>query len=208
MNVKYYNINFQLKKIDLIQDYEPPAKTSQGNRASNLYNGFDCILMYSNSYHDVIACFYYDNYPGDIGIFSLSLYSSNNEIINDLGKVKKVDMSPKFLKAVASPDKGKALVVFSDDSGIGYYLKYDININDFTSEIVKYMAIGGDFPSSVQVQYFRRTHEYIFSMSNKKVFKMAKFDNEMNIIINNDLNAQIDKDLILDGDTYGIYFII
>ena len=37
---------------------------------------------------------------------------------------------------------------------------------------------------------------------------MAKFDNEMNIIINNDLNAQIDKDLILDGDTYGIYFII
>ena len=125
LNVKYYNINFQKKEIDLIQDYEPPVKTSQGYKASNLYNGFDCILMYSNSYQDVIACFYFENYPGDIGMFSLSLYSSNNTIIDDLCKILKVDMSPKFLKAVASPDKGKALVVFSDDSGIGYYLKYD-----------------------------------------------------------------------------------
>ena len=162
--------------------------------------------MNSNSFGDIITCFHFDLYPGEIGTFSLYLNSSLG-MIDDLTKFIKFDMKPKFLKTVTSPDRTKALIGFSDMDGKGYYLKYDINNAEFTSEVTQYMNnFGGDYPSCVQIQYFKQTHEYIFSFSNKNIFKMAKFDKDMNIIIDEGLNSQIENDFAFDWDTYGIYF--
>ena len=199
ITIKYYRINISLENIELIRDYVVPIQNSKS------HHGFDCQLMNSNSFGDIITCFHFNISPGKIGTFSLYLNSSLG-MIDDLTKLLEVDMSPKFLKTVPSPDRTKVLIGFSDLSGNGYYSKYDINNAEFT-EVTKYMNnFGGDFPSSVQIQYFKQTHEYIFSFSNKNIFKMAKFDKDMNIIIDEGLNSQIENDFAFDWDTYGIYF--
>ena len=92
-------------------------------------------------------------------------------------------------------------------NGNGYYVIYDINNVEFSSELSQYMYnFGGEFPSSVQIQYFKQTHEYIFSFSKLKSLKMAKFDADMNIIIDEGLNSQIEYDFAFDENTYGINF--
>jgi len=193
LNIKYYKINISLEQIELIKDYKPSLITINGNIVTqNRYNGFDCQLMNSDTYGEIITCFHFDLFPGEIGAFSLYL-NSNLEIIDGSIKLLQFESSPKYLKTVASPDKTKVLIGFSDSNSKGYYLKYDINIADFISQITEYMNIGGDYPYTVQIQYFKQTHEYIFSVTNKQIFKMAKFDIDMNIM-DDGLGSQTEND--------------
>ena len=204
LNIKYYKINISVEQIELIKDYKPSLITINGNIVTkNRYNGFDCQLMNSDTYGEIITCFHFDLFPGEIGVFSLYLNSSL-EIIDGSIKLLQFESNPKFLKTVASPDKTKILIAFSDSNSKGYYLKYDINSADFTSEIIEYMNIGGDYPYTVQIQYFRQTHEYIFSVTNKRIFKMAKFDIDMNIM-DDGLGSQTENDFSFSRyDIYGL----
>ena len=205
-DIIYYKINISQQKIEIIKDYVPEIKNSLGYRQTNLYHGFDCEIMHSNVKGEVITCFHFDNFPGEIGAFSLYLSSSNIELIEDLCILHSItNIQPKFLKSVVSPDKTKALVVFSDMMAKGYYMTYDINSKEFSSE-ENYSNLNINYPSNIQVQYFSQTHEYIFSNTDQKNFKLAKFDENMNIIINDKLNSDNEKDFSLDGNSYGIYF--
>ena len=67
------------------------------------------------------------------------------------------------------------------------------------------MSVCGSFSSHTQVKYFSRTQEYIFSCCSNtgKVFKMAKFDNDMNIIQNSNLTNQTQQDYTFPSNIYG-----
>ena len=80
-------------------------------------------------------------------------------------------------------------------------MKFDIKLKEFTSEEL-YTSIIGDYADNIKVQYFSQSHEYIFSSTNKRDFKLAKFDSDMNIIINN--NSQLEYDFTLSDDVYGM----
>ena len=111
---------------------------------------------------------------------------------------------------MASPDKSKALIIFSDPSNSGYYLIYDINSSKF-SNAKKCMNIGGNFVSDLSIQYFIRTQEYIFSgNNNNKQFKIVKFDKNLNFIQNENSNDENVYDYSLDENyhTFNFYNII
>ena len=201
LNIIYYKINFSSEEIEIINNLVPDIKTNQGYSLSNLAHGFSCQIMFLDSYGDLLTCFYFDDYPGEIGAFSLSI-NSNIELIEDLCKIHILtNISPKFIKSAVSPDKTKALIGFNAMNGYAYYMKYDIGLNEFTSE-EQYTNIIGDFAYTIQVQYYSQSHEYIVSSTNKRNFKLVKFDSEMNII-NND-NSQLEYDYSLSYDVYGM----
>ena len=158
----YYKINISRQKIEKIKEFVPEIKNILGYRQGNLYNGFDCQMMHSDFKGDVLTCFHFDIYPGEIGAFSLYLKSSDIELIEDLCSLHTItNIQPKYLKSVTSPDKSKALIVFSDMISKGYYMYYEINSKEFSSE-EQYSNINVFNPSAIQVQYFSQTHEYIF----------------------------------------------
>ena len=205
-NIIYYTINTGQEKIEIIKDLSPNIKNSLGYTCTNLYHGFQCEMMYSDTLGDLLTCFHFDLYPGEIGAFSLYL-NTDIELINDLCVLYELDnISPQFLKSAISLDKSKALISFVDMNKLGYYMTYDINKREFT-DIINYFKIGGVYPSHLQVQYFSGTHEYIISYTDKKNYKMAKFNENMSIITDDNLNSQTNQDFSLSDDGYyGIFF--
>ena len=199
----YYNINIFQKSIGIIKEFSPPILNINGGVLKNLLNGLDCQIMYSDSYGELLTCFHFDLYPGEMGAFSLYL-NSDIELISDLCLLYKLEnISPYYLKAVASPDKSKALIGLTTMYSTGYYLIYDINSRNFTS-FTQYFSISPVSAFHFQVQYFSRTHEYIISVTDKRNYKMAKFDENMNIIIDDNLNSEISPDFSFNYDYYGI----
>ena len=181
LNLVYYKITtLDEKKIELINDLVPSVKTITGGIGKSFVNGFTCEIMNSNNYNDVLTCFFHDNHPGEIGAFSFYI-NSNIQLINDSFSHIEMKEEKRFIKSAISPDKTKALVCFSTNLNYGYYLKYDINKFKFYTEPVLYMTVCGYSSSHIKVKYFSLTQEYIFSCCHyeNRVFKMAKFDNNM-----------------------------
>ena len=195
LNLKYYNIDSSGKKINLISNYVPDAKNSLGNIANNLFNGFSCEIMDSNSYKNVLTCFYGIGYPEQLGIISFKIQETSIEIIDELSNIFNSEKRPNFIKSVLSPDKSKAMICFSDYSSKGYFLYYDINNHELSS-VTEYISICLTYASSIQIQYFSETQEYMFSCSSNSKFKVVKFDKDMNIIENEKLKIKENYDKI------------
>ena len=202
INLVYYKIDTLNKKIEIINDLVPSVKTIKGNIGKNFINGFTCEIMNSNIYNDILTCFFFDNFPGEIGAFSFYI-NSTIQLIDDSFSHVEIKEEKRFVKSVTSPDKAKALVCFSSFLNNGYYLKYDINTFKF-SEPVLYMTVCGYSFSYIKVNYFSRTQEYIFSCCKYegREFKMAKFDKNMNIIQNENLTNETQHDFILSSSNY------
>ena len=132
LNIVYYIIDTLNKTIEMIKNYIPNVKNMLGNSASNFFNGFTCQIMHSNIYKDVLACFFHDNYPGEVGTFSFYINSTIQLIDDSFSYVKNSD-TKRFIKSTVSPDKEKCLICFSCEGNYGYYLKYDINLLKFYS---------------------------------------------------------------------------
>ena len=181
IDIIYYKIDDTQNKVEIINDYVADIKNEYNYRLKFNY-GFDCQIMYTDSLGDLITCFHFDSNPNKIGVLSLHL-NTNIEKIEDYCQIFPVDNSPKFLKSVISLDKSKALIALVDTSRYVNYILYDINLKEFSLEN-KYTTYFVDYPSCIQAQYFSQTHEYIFSFSDKVNFKIEKFDENMNSILN------------------------
>ncbi len=125
LSLGYFKINTSLEKIELIKNYNPSVKTKISDIYGNHYlDGFTCQLMNSNIYNDILVCFCCHIYPKEVAVFWVSI-NSDLEIINDSFSFLSFDLQPKDIKSVSSPDKSKALVVFTDSSNNGHYLIYN-----------------------------------------------------------------------------------
>ena len=201
INLLYYNINVSSEELNLIINYEPDIINIEGEIKNYFYYGITCQIMNRNNI-DILTCFFMENSPGEIGAFSLYINSSI-EIIQDSFRHVGIIGSKRYIKSVVSPDKSKALICFSDDQNNGYYLKYDINLLEFYSGPTSYMKICEAKPCHIKAYYFSRSEEYIFFCTDKLNFKMAKFDKNMNIIQNENLNSNTQYDLSLSDSHYG-----
>ena len=203
LNLIYYKVDTLNQEIELIVNSIPNVKTMKGGIGTNFINGFNCQIMNSYIYNDILTCFFEDYYPGEIGAFSYYI-NTTIEIIDDSFSHIEMSEGKNVIKSVVSPDKSKALICFSCDNSNGYYLKYDINLLQFYSEPVLYTNKCGDFANNLQVYYFSRTQEYIFScgLNVRNLFKMAKFDKDLNIIQNANLTDEIEFDFSLSCSNY------
>ena len=199
LNFVYYKISISPNQIELIKNYSPEIKTGNPEiYGSNYIHGFTCQIMTKNN-SDILVCFCCDSYPNEITSFSINIFSEDLELIDDSLRYLALEQQGKFIKSVSSPDKSKVLIGFSLITGKGYFAIYDVKNSSFSAP-VQYMTIG-DNPSSLLVQYFNRTQEYIFSSNKDKNFKIAKFDKDLNLIQNENLNNQIESDYTM-GETY------
>ena len=152
LNIIYFKINFSPDGIEIINNLVPEIKTNEGNIVDYFINGLSCQIMFLDSLGNLLTCFYFVLYPGEIGSFSLSI-NSDIELIEDLCKIHVLtDIYPSFIKSAVSPDKSKSLIGFSANYN-GYYMKFDIKLKEFTSEEL-YTSIIGDYADNIKVQYF------------------------------------------------------
>ena len=203
LNLLYFNINNSTKKIDLIKNYIPLVLTGSGTVGENYNQGFSCQIMKSN-YKKILVCFCPHGYPLEIVAFRIQI-DTDIKMINNSFTYLSLTSQANYLQTIASQDKYKCLIVFSDNDGIGHYTIYDIRTSKF-SEKVPFMTLSGNYASSISVQFFPRTQEYIVMSNSEKEVKIAKFDKNMNRIKNENMNEVNVPDFILGSDYHNVNF--
>ena len=203
LNLLYYNIDFTLNKIVLINNYVPKIKTGNGAEGSNYYYGFTCELMNLNN-SDILVCFCSHGYPLEIAAFKLTI-NSDLEIIENSFAYLSLSSQSNFIKSIISEDKSKSLIAFVDNDSKGYFTIFDLIEMSFTQK-VNYMTIRGNYASSILIQYFPLTQEYVLASNNEKEFKIVKFDKNFNRIQNDNMNDETTADFTLKDDCYGVNF--
>ena len=203
LNLLYYNIDFTSNELVLINNYVPKIKAGNGAEGSNYFYGFSCEIMNLNN-ADILACFCSHGYPLEIAAFKLTI-NSDLEIIENSFAHLSLSSQSNFIKSIISEDKSKSLIAFSDNDSKGYYTIFDIETMSFTGK-VNYMTIRGNYASSILIQYFPRTQEYVLSSNNEREFRIVKFDKNLNRIQKNNMNDETTADFTLTNDCYTVNF--
>ena len=149
-------------------------KNSEGNECEIQYYGLSCQLM-KKDIIEYYTCFYQLSYPYAIGVTSFSITKEGITPIDLELKFSSNEQSS-MIKSAISPDKTKALICYTKYSEYGSCLQYDINTNEFSSEI-KYFNHCNYGGTGMNVYYFSQKNEYIFiCYKDPKGFNVVKFD--------------------------------
>ena len=120
----YYIIGFinsnKILNLDLyetsLSSCEPNNKVSSLNIINIGSNNINCQIMKSNSYDEILTCFYRNSNSKDIlaSSFSIDMTSKNFQSITSLNKSKETN-GAKIIKSVLSEDETKSYVCFIND---------------------------------------------------------------------------------------------
>jgi hypothetical protein len=138
----YYIIGFinsnKILNLDLyetsLSSCEPNNKVSSLNIINIGSNNINCQIMKSNSYDEILTCFYRNSNSKDIiaTSFSIDMTSKNLESIASLNSTKKTK-GAKIIKSVLSEDETKSYVCFINDDDNCDCLIYNINTNEWSN---------------------------------------------------------------------------
>ena len=138
----YYIIGFinsnKILNLDLyetsLSSCEPNNKVSSLNIINIGSNNINCQIMKSNSYDEILTCFYRNSNSKDIlaSSFSIDMTSKNFQSITSLNKSKETN-GAKIIKSVLSEDETKSYVCFINDDDNCDCLIYNINTNEWSN---------------------------------------------------------------------------
>ena len=185
-NLQYYKINQNEEKIDLLGDYEP-SWDNKKYYSVGFYYGFDCKIM---GIQNLLTCFYYDTNIGANCAISFDI--ENDFAIDESHKTSFTNSKPKYFKVELSQNKSIALNCYRNmENQKASCLNYDINNNSFYNVEYYFTGCEGN-PYNIQLKYISKTKEYIFScLCQDGNIRMIKFDNNMNIIQNENLEEHM-----------------
>ena len=177
LNLCFYSINASQNKIDLIYDYEVNSDNTNDSNF-DIDNAFDCKIMNSNLYGDVLTCFYfYKNIKGicttsfnienNFSIYSdLNLCSINNTAINMQVEIYKI--------------KSKSIICFLESiQANGHCMIFDINSISFSNSALCFYLCKKE-PEKIKLKYIKQTQEYIFSCFADGIFQFNKIQININ----------------------------
>ena len=180
-NLAYYYININKKAIELFKNYEANWSNDVSNSV-NISNAFNCNIMHSLNKGNVLSCFYYDK--AIKGICSISFDISNNfSIYEDLRKCETNidDIEILYIQLELNEEKYYSLIGLAGYNKNVYYINFNINSVSFSNYSLCFYNCGTN-PEHLNLKYISQTKEYIFSCFGESIFRVSKFDKNMNIV--------------------------
>ena len=181
-NLGYYYININSKRIEFIENYEANW-SNDGYNSVNISNAFNCNIMHSSNEGNVLACFYYDKVIK--GICSISFDISNNFSIYE--KLRKCETNIEnneilFIQLEVNKEKYYSLIGLSNLNNNAYYINFNINSVSFSNYTQCFYHCETN-PEYFNLKYISQTKEYILSCFGDSIFKVSKFDINMDRVI-------------------------
>jgi len=178
-NLGYYYININNKKIELIKNYEANWSNDNSNSV-NISNAFNCNIMHSSNEGNVLTCFYYDKTIK--GICSISFDISNDfSIYENLRKCETNIENNEilYIQLELNEEKYYSLIGLTGLNNNQYYINFNINSVSFSNYNIGFYNCGEN-PEYFSLKYISQTKEYILSCFGDSIFKVSKFDKNMN----------------------------
>ena len=138
--------------------------------------GLTCQLMIHPSIENLLACFYETSSNSLSTIF----FNLENNItkIDSLSSIEINNNGYGNFKSAVNSDKTKALICYSKYSSGGYCILYNIINNSFSDDKQYLNNCNDDQTRKVQVYFFEKTKEFIFSCVVGKDLTIRKFNEE------------------------------
>jgi len=181
-NLGYYYININSNRIEFIKNYEANW-SNDGYNSVNISNAFNCNIMHSSNEGNVLACFYYDKTIK--GICSISFDISNNFSIYD--NLRKCETNIEnneilYIQLEVNEEKYYSLIGLSNLNNNVYYIYFDINSVSFSNYTFSFYhcETNPNKPEYFNLKYISQNKEYLLSCFGDSIFKVSKFDNNMN----------------------------
>ena len=198
--INYYSL--KMGTINLMASYENEPTNSEGNIGSVASYGISCNLMTKDT-QEVIACFYEMNYPQELAVNLFTTTSSSiNEISN--GKFFISNSGASIIKSVISSDRKIALICYSKDYQSTYCLHYNIDTNEFSSEVQYFTSCKGR-STGLYLYYFEKKDEYMFiCQKDPNYFNVVLFNSNFEAHIVHSDEGKTEPFYKFGGDCYKI----
>ena len=205
----YYQINFKgedAKKIKLISKLEERPHYNGGDYWADSET-ICCKKMYLN-YINVLTCFF--SFSEIISKIIALSYNPDEEFSTILGSnlfEEPDDKKLLYIKCSTNKEKTKALMCYTIETPKGKCVYYDINENTLSSIFIE-SSYCSSSNYGINVYYFQKTNEYIFScVNNENKFFMKRIDSDFNIIEDNDIFNPKEFSGCTDFSTFSIIYI-
>ena len=200
--------NDEVSLVNTIKYKDLDSDTGTVNYISN--RGVTCQIMNSNTYGNILVCFYKIDYPVKLKVAAFTVDSRNNiTYLEDINLSSANNENKQtYIKSSISSDKKKALICYSayDPSDYSKFpsfcLTFDIDSLTLGNE-VQIDDNCGSSPDFINTFYFDETNEFFF-ICKKNVdatvqYKIVKYDSDLKEI---DINSQTEEYLTHENCYY------
>ena len=173
--INYYKINIPNESIELLTTKNIVLRSASKVEQTTSNTDFSCQIMISNTFGDVLTCFYIVTYY--LGINSYIINEDFAE--SSIGSVADKSIGECYIKSETTLEKDKAIV----SCGVGDVaptICYDINSNQITAKKSYGTNINFSVFSSVSLSFIKKTNEFILSTySYSNNFTVFKFNQNL-----------------------------
>ena len=174
--------------------------------------GVTCQIMNSNTYGNILVCFYKIDYPVEFKVAAFTVDSGNNIVhLEDINISSSNNENKQvYIKSSISNDKKKALICYSAydpndySKFISFCTTFDIDSLTLGNE-KQYDDNCGSSPDFINTFYFDETKEFVFICKRNDdstvKYKIVKYDSDLKEI---DINSQ-DEEYLTYDNCYYIY---
>ena len=169
------NIHFEGYKYLFFKDVD--------NVYGNIFGGFNCQIMNSTNYNDILTCF-----TNIANVFVVSSFDLDDFILLDnLASKSNTSYNPIFINTVLSKDKTKALACYLDDWNFCQCEIYDINSNSLilhqrNEELRTLVCKHGYFSTTIMYNSERKDEYYFGCFGYMKDLVLVKFNSNFEIV--------------------------
>ena len=166
INLKLFSFNNQNNEVSLIKSLK--HKDSDSGTVNYISNrGVTCQIMNSNTYGNILVCFYKIDYPVKLKVAAFTIDSGNN--INHLEDInlssENNENKQTYIKSSISSDKKKVLVCYSayDDGNYNKFLSFCLTFDIYSLTLgneIQHDDNCGSTPDFINTFYFDETKEF------------------------------------------------
>mgnify|MGYP006873017455 CR=1 FL=1 len=198
LKIYYYKMNIQDKNNYKINYLQYSGSFQQ--------KGLTCQLMIHPNIENVLTCFY-ETSSNSLAATSFIL-ENNITKVDSLPSVEINNNGCGNFKSAANNDKTKTLICYSKYSSGGYCILYNILNNTFYFDKMFLNSCNDNPTRYVQVYYFTKTKEFIFSCAVNTKLTIRKINEDGNAVDSNE--SSIDTNYLFEGSnliSYSILFL-
>ena len=204
-----FSFDSQTEKVSLVNTIT--YKDSDSGTVNYISNrGVTCQIMNSNSYGNILICFYKINYPVKLKVTAFTIDSGNNIVhLEDINLSSANNENQQaYIKSSISNDKKKALICYSAYNPNDYskFISFcsTFDIDSLTLGNEKQIDDNcGSSPDFINTFYFDETKEFFFICKRNDdstvKYKIVKYDSDLKEI---DINSQNEEYLTHDNCNY------
>ncbi len=188
--INYYNINIPNESIELLTTKNIVLRSASKVEQTTSNTDFSCQIMISNTFGDVLTCFYIVTYY--LGINSYIINEDFAE--SSIGSVADRSIGECYIKSETTLEKDKAIVSCAVENVVPT-ICYDINSNQITSKKSYGTNIKLNSFSSVSLSFIKKTNEFILSAySYSNNFTVFKFNQNLDELVKDNINDDCKPD--------------